>query len=445
MPNSKAGAIDDDFSGLLKLVRCFIAQQEYERDYQAQKRYLLRGLESRKAHHEFSLLMNREAKNYENGGFSKWVEYQENYFHDLLVAEQKYKYFNIHDNRRPANGCLLQEVVDSLDRFHALTKIIYLGVMKRRSKVTSDQFRYGNILSLGEVIENTPLASFPLLHIHHQINNLWEKESLEQFDICKNMLLEYNQRFSLYEQKQLFQILINYFQLKVMDKQPRLWKIRQLELYKEFFENGFCYTGKEDRKKQISLHHFKKYMSLLIQLNDFEQFKTLEKQYAPQVYFKNEAQQRFVNQYNFTGLYFAQYVYYSKNKRTIGQEFAYDNAFQYIKDMESELAVGKQEFPDIFYRIAYEILVLKIYFEQEKGFPTRRRAFHKYVNSQKHISPIFLRPYLNFAKVILNLHQIKHRENQDKNEIQELKHKLSQMQIVERVWLEEKLGIENYS
>jgi len=67
-PDSKASAIDDDFSGLLKLVRRFVAQEEYERDNQAQKRYLLKGLESRKAHHEFGLLVNKEAKNYENGG-----------------------------------------------------------------------------------------------------------------------------------------------------------------------------------------------------------------------------------------------------------------------------------------------------------------------------------------------------------------------------------------
>lgn len=172
----------------------------------------------------------------------------------------------------------------------------------------------------------------------------------------------------------------------------------------------------------------------------FEKFKTLEKQYASQVYFKNKAQKRFVNQYNFTALYFAQYVYYSKEKRTIGQEFAYDNAFQYIQNMEKELAIGTQEYPDVFYRISYEILLLKIYFEQNKGFAKRRSAFYKYVKSQKQISPVFLQPYLNFANVILKLYRFNSLQMKDKKALEQLKNDMTQMQIVERAWLNDKIG-----
>ncbi len=436
----EASAISDDYSGILKLVRRFIAQEEYENDKQAQKRYLLRGLESRKAHHKFKLLVNREAKNYENGGSPNRNEYQENYFHDLLVAEQKYNYFNIHENRRPANSHLLQEFIDTLDRFHALTKIIYLGVMKRRSKVTGDQFRYGNIIGVNKVVENTPLASFPLLHIHHHINKLWENESLEQFDICKNMLLKYGQRFSLYEQKQLFQILINFCRLKVNEQQPRMWNLRQLDLYHEFFARAFCYTGKQQRKKQISLHHFKNYMQLLIELELFDQFEALQKQYAAQVYFKNQARKRFVHQYNTTALYFSQYLYYTKNKRTIGQEFAYSTALELIQSMEQELIIGKQDYPDVFYRILYEVLRLKIYYTSIKEFPKQRSAFYKYVNSQKQISPFFLEPYLNFAKVTLRLYQFRKTPKGDAENLQRLKNKLASMKIIEREWLLAQVG-----
>ncbi len=433
-PNSKENAVNDDFSGLLKLVRRFIAQEEYEQDRQAQKRYLLKGLESRKAHHEFNLLMNRETKNYENGGSTKRVEHQEHYFHDLLIAEQKYNYFNIHDNRKNTNSRLLQEFVDSLDRFHALTKIIYLGVMKRRARVLGNKLNYSNITDNKEVVKNTLEANFPLLHIHHHINILWDTESVEQFDICNKLLLEYAKRFSLYEQKQIFQILINFCRLKVTGNQPLIWNLRQLELYRELFERGFCYTGKQQRKKQISLHHFKNYMQLLIELEHFERFKTLEKQYVHQVYFKTAPQSRFVKQYNEAVLYFSQFLYYSKNKRTIGQEFAYDTALKLIQKIDQELTIGVQEYPDMFYRILYEVLLLKIYFEGDiRGFGKRRSAFHKYVSSQKQLNIIFRRPYLNFANILLQLKQLKKQSRQEN--IEQLKLKIENMPIIEREWL----------
>lgn len=437
--NVKASAIDDDFSGLLKLVRRFITQEEYERDEQAQKRYLLKGLESRKAHHEFGLLMNREAKNYENGGSPMRMEYQEHYFHDLLIAKQKYIYFNIYANRRVANSLLLQEFVDSLDRFHALTKIIYLGVMKRRARILGNKFNYNNITDNEEVVRNTSATNFPLLHIHHHVNKLWDLESVEQFDICKDLLFEYSKRLSLYEQQLLFQILINFCRLQTTGTHPRKWNLRQLDLYQEFFAKGFCYTGKEDRKKQISLHHFKNYMQLLIELEHFETFKKLEKQYARQVYFKNETQRRFVAEYNEAVLYFSQFLYYSKNKRTIGQEFAYDTALRLIQNMEQELSIGAQEYPDMFYRILYEVLLLKIYFEGKvRGFGKRRSAFHKYVSSQKQLSSTFRRPYLNFANSMLQVNQLKKKPKQ--KDIAQLKLKIDNMPVIEREWLVERVG-----
>jgi len=290
------------------------------------------------------------------------------------------------------------------------------------------------------IVAQTNSEHFPLLHIYYHIAELWDNPAPETFDICKNLLFQYSERFSPYEQQNLFQVLINFCRMNVMGEQPHVWNLRQLDLYEQFFERGFCYTGRQQRKQQISLHHFKNYMQLLIELNEFEQFKLLQKTYAPQVYFKSKAQQKFVNQYNTTALYFYQYLFYQKKERIIGQDFAYETAFQHIQTIEREIITGEQEYPDTFFRILYEILLLKIYFEQARGFTVRRNAFYKYVNSQKHIAHFFLEPYLNFANVILKLHQIKHQENKDKTTTNQLRNDLSNMQIVEREWLKERLG-----
>jgi len=439
-PQQNKKGMSDDFSGILKLVRGFIAHEEYKNDQAAKTRYLLRGLESRKSHHRFKLLVNSEAKQYEQGGTDKRTDTQENYLHDLLISEQKYRYYNIHENRKSTTNELLQEFVDGVDRFYAMTKIRFWSVMRQRNTLFGYQFRYGNMTEIKRIVAQTNSEYFPLLHIYYHIAELWDNPAPETFDICKNILFQYSERFSRYEQQNLFPILINFCRVSVMGEQPRVWNLRQLDLYEQFFDRGFCYTGRQQRKPQISLHHFKNYMQLLIELDEFEQFKTLQQQHAPQVSFRNKAEQRFVNQYNTTALYFAQYLFYRKKERIIGQDFAYETALKHIQKMEQELITGAQAFPDIFYRILYEILLLKIYFEQQRGFTTRRNAFYKYVNNQKHIARFFLEPYLNFANVALKLHQIMHRESQDENDIRQLKNKLSQMQIVERVWLEEKLN-----
>ncbi len=427
-PNRSLRMMNNDYSDLLKLVHRFIAQEEYQNDGLAETRYLLKGLENRKVFKKFKRLINRESKGYEHGDVKR-TEYQEIYLQDLLIAEQKYKHYNIHENRKASTNRMLQEFVDSIDRFHALIKIRFLGVMKRRNILLGHQFKYRSITAVKEIVKDMSPDSFPLLSIYYNMYLLWEKESLEQFDICEGILSKHKERFSLYEQKQLFQILINYCRFNVLGEQPRLWKSRQLVLYRAFFERGFCYTGKSQRKKQISLHHYKNYMQLLIELNEFEQFENLQKQYAPQVFFKNAEQQGFVEQYNTTALYFARYLFYTKEKRVIGQEFAYENALKYIQNMESQLATGKQEYPDLFYKILYEVLLLKIYFAQPKGFSTHRNAFYKYVSNQTRISPVYRQAYLNFATAILKLYRSKHQG------VVYVKGEIDGLKIIEREWL----------
>ena len=436
----KKSTMEDDFSGILKLVRGFIAQEEYNQDKLNATVYQIIGLEQRKAHQQFKLLVNRQSKHYETGSSSKRIEHQSNYLHDVLVAVRKYQHYNIYESRKPIANKMIQEVMYGIDRHYTLMKVTFGAAMLLRTLVTGHEFDYGYPVGFDN-IEDIPIEKFPLLHLRYHLYILWKEKTTEQFDTCKNILFTHIKSFSLHDQRQLFRALINFCRVRVMGNQPYEWNVNQLELYQVFFERGLCYITGSQHKKRITPHHFKSYMQLLIELHDFEQFKILEKQYAPQVYFKNKTQERFVRQYNFTALYFAQYVYHSKNKRTIGQDFAYDTAFQYIQNMENELAVGKQEFPDVFYRITYEILLLKIYFEQEKGFVNRRKAFYKYVNSQKHISPVFLEPYLNFANVILKLYRLKHQQNKDKTTIHQLRKDLANMQIVEREWLNDKINI----
>ncbi len=438
-PDTKPERIMNDYSGILKLVRGFIAQEEYNNDKHTQTRYLIKGMESRKAHHRFNLLIDKEARHYERPASSKRLEYQENYLHDLLIAEQRYKYHTVHANRKKSTNQLLQEFIDSIDRFHALIKIRFAGVMKRRTILMPYNFKCRDIKIVEETLRDTNLADFPLLHLYYEMYMLWEKETPEQFDICKNILFTYQKRFVEYEQKQLYQVLINFCRFQTPLQHPHLWNVRQLALYEQFFEAGFCYTGKDQRKKQISLHHFKNYMQLLVELGHFDRFKKLQRKYSSQVYFKNEAQERFVMQYNSTALYFSQYLYYSKHKRKIGQEFAYETAVRQIQEMEEKIAWGDQEYPDVFYRVSYEVLLLKIYFDTE-GFLKKRSAFYKYVNSKKHISPFFLQPYLNFARVLLQLYTLKNKKQQEQQSSKgKLFQKITRMKIIEREWLVDKI------
>jgi len=437
-PENKKSTIDNDFSRLLKLVRGFMAQEQYNEDKSAHVRYLLRGFERRKAKQKFKLLVNREAKNYEAENKAHRIDRQENYLHDFLIAQEKFWHYTVYENRKPITNKALQELMYTIDRFYFVSKMNLGSIMLQRTVLMQYGFDYGITSDFQTIIGQIPVEQFPLLHIQYYVYAMWKGETDGQFDQCKNILSEHGARFSLYAQRNLFQTLINFCRMSVMSTEPQLWNERQLELYRQYFERGFCYTGIEQSKKYISIHHFKNYMQLLIELNDFEQFKELEKMYGAQVYYKNKAQRRFVNQYNSTALYFAQYLYYGKNKRAIGKNFAYETAFQYIQNMEQELATGKQEYPDIFYRILYEVLLLKIYYDQSSGFAGHRSAFYKYINSLKQINDVFLEPYINFAHVILKLYRLKSKP-QNLTDLRQLKDNIDEMRIIERVWLNDKL------
>lgn len=434
-PKNKKSIMDDDFSGILKLVRGFVAQEEYNRDDEGRTHYQLLGLDSRKAKQQFKLLVNREAQKYETKKILQRIDSRDNYLQDMLIAQQKLQYYTIYENHGKITNKALQELMYAIDRFYIVSKMAFGNVMLQRTVLMQYRFDHGIMPDFQEIIRQIPVREFPLIHIRYNMYMMWKDEASQGFDQCKNILLEYRERFSLQDQKSLLLGLINFCR---MSTHPQVWNKRQLELYEQYFEQGFCYSGLNQRKQQISLHHFKNYMNLLIELNDFDGFKKLEKTYGIKVFYENKAQKRFVNQYNSTALYFAQYLYYKKNKRAIGEEFAYDTAFQYIRNMERELATGKQEYPDIFYRILYEILVLKIYFEQKKGFANRRSAFYKYIKNQKYINPVFSHSYLNFANIILKLYRLK---SKPKNiaHLQQLRDDIAEMRVVERIWLNDKL------
>jgi len=86
-------------------------------------------------------------------------------------------------------------------------------------------------------------------------------------------------------------------------------------------------------------------------------------------------------------------------------------------------------FPRSITRIGYTI----------SGFAGRRSAFYKYINSLKQINKVFLKPYLNFANIILKLYRYKSKP-QDATYLNQLKEEIDELRIVERIWLNDKLG-----
>jgi len=154
-PQQKGKGMSDDFSAILKLVRGYIAHEEYQNDKAAKTRYLLSGLYSRGAYHRFRLLINKEAKNYENGSTTKRTDAQENYLHDLLIARQKYRYYTIHENRKTVTNELLQEFIDGIDRHYAVTKIWFWSMMKQRAVLFGYSFRYGDTSDIERIVART--------------------------------------------------------------------------------------------------------------------------------------------------------------------------------------------------------------------------------------------------------------------------------------------------
>jgi len=180
-PKHKKSGADTDFSDILKLVRGFIAQEEYNQDKLNATVYQIIGLEHRKARQKFNLLINQQSKHYETGSYSKRMEHQSNYLHDLFVAIRKYQHYNIYESRKPITNRMIQEVMYGIDRYYTLMKVTFGAAMLQRTLVTGHEFDYGYSVGV-DSIRDTPVEKFPLLHLRYHLYFARPKATLSGID-----------------------------------------------------------------------------------------------------------------------------------------------------------------------------------------------------------------------------------------------------------------------
>ncbi len=433
-------SLKDTFSDILKLVREFVAQEVYNQDKDQQTCYLLAGLEKIKAKDDFRLLANREARKYEKGGLKNRTESFTNYMYDFQISEKKFVHYSTYENRKKVTNNSLQELIYSLDRFYAMYKLTFMGVMIQRKILMSAEFDYGLNSDFEQFINKETISSFPMLQIRYYVYQLWSNNSTTTFEICKNQLFKSSDRLTKVMKRELFSTLLNFCSLRTVESNFDYWKQQYFELYQQFFELKLCFL--EAKKRNIYYHHYQNYVRALIQLNKFELYTEVEAEYLPIVDFVNPPQRRFVSKFNTASYNHGLFLSYQSDNRDLGKDFSLQTCLKLIEEIDYELMTGKQAFPDAYNRILFDVLTLKVNYELPRGFKAHHKKFKKYLRSIKHISFNFLEPFLNFAYLSFKLHQFKQASKQiPAEDFSALRNDLEQMRTIERKWLETNVSV----
>lgn len=193
-------------------------------------------------------------------------------------------------------------------------------------------------------------------------------------------------------------------------KQGEMKFVKELfSLYQQMLEEELLFA--DDSSTNIN---FKNVVTLALKLKEFDwanQFITKYAKYLP------DASQEGVMSYSLANLHFA------KGEFTQAQHY-----------------LMQVEFLDPFYRLNYDMLLLKIYYEvgEADSLFARCDAFRKFVQRNKSLSHSNQLAYGNMARLIKKLAKIKFDQKGNPKKIAEEIHKTSP--LVERNWLQDKIG-----
>lgn len=436
-PERKSGTITDDFSSLMKLVKGYLAQEEYKKDRNAKTRYLLDALQERKAEKPLLQLLNRETKHYEKPEKSKQLQAFHEYYHNWFIAQKKVNYFIVY-KRGQLKAKLFKDANDTMDRFFAVVKTAYWATLEQTAQINGFEFNVSYKEFLVKLVKETPIEACPLIYRHYETALLNNSISTVQFMKCKLIYDQYLNRFDHFEQRQFCRNMYNVSAIKSYDPDEMDWLGYKLAFAQEQFIKGFAMVDSNTGKNGIKATTFFNYLRLLIESNKLEEYQVEKKKYQDRVIFPDENNKKA----NFFYLQIAFLVqkYFIELKRNPKKAlFYYEQADYQLEKYEEQIAKGIVDMPDFSLRILFGVLSLKIFYLKENGFNKRRNALHKYLTNFKKLDNVFRIPYLNFVNILLNLYKLRQEERPATKQIKEVHQFLNSEKLIEREWLKERL------
>lgn len=398
-------------SYLLKLLRRFLTQKQFEKRDIEQQLDLLENCFNRSPQKLFSLTAGQLQKEFEQSKIKDSNFYfQHNRFQRLLDD------FDLQFGDR-TSGEYLEKALEDFDVFFIGEKLKMTCQMLARKQVTANSFSVSLIEELIHFIEKeaNTFKKIPSVWLYFLIYKMISNNDPIFYFQLKERLLKDSSFFKHQEGRDLYTHALNYC-IQQMNFGAATFRKETFELYQQMLDNGLLFV-----EKIIPHWDFTNIVSLACFLGEYDWTKDFiysQKEYLP----KGEKENAF--NYNVAAFHYNQEQY--------------DEAIALLQEVE---------FTDVYYNLLTRILLLKIYFDSEnwRTLEYSLETFRIYLLRNKKITDNRRKSGLNlirFTKKLIRL--VEQRKLISKKEyrlkLEQLKQQIEQKEmLLNKAWLLEKI------
>lgn len=435
-PNRTISSFADDFSGLLKLVRGYLAQEAFNLDENAKTRFFIKTLIGKEAEDKVIRVVNQEAKKYEKPGKSKQKQSVQNYYHNLYIAQIKLNYV-ITSNRKAIKPQLFFDMDRNVDKYYGLLKAKNQILLKQSAKDNGIDFQIAHRDFLSKLVTTIDEGSNPLFHQYMKAYELSESHDIDQLHKIATTFEEYGKPFDVIEELMFCQLMFNICtKIKNTDRSKELFEFKYFFLNRLIKNEAAFFVP--TTKRTVRSTTYLNYMRILTKLRRFDEFEKERRKYNRKVRYAHPDEEKCFNSFLMISLNLEKHMdvmVTDKNK----SDFYLKQAMYVLEKHEAAFARGAMTYPILSFRIMFEVSGVKIAYFQNEQFLKRRSAMNKYLLGAKKVDDTIKQSFLNFCNVVLKLYKLKNSKQPLPKQITDLRKHIGSAQIAEKEWLNDQL------
>lgn len=391
---------------LLKLLTGFLSYLETEKDEWHEQRTQLIALFNR----GLDKYVAKQLEESEKALTKQYKQSLESYLHQFRLLNLKVEYQNIYEDRfEPKDQA---KALETLDYFYLVGKLIHFNSLLGDRHHLNQEMSQMPIFEMVMAMCKEHLTQLPFIiqAYYHSIsvNYLEEAEASSHYIKLKELCPEIFLKLTASDAENICNNVINYC-IKQYQSGDNHYLREMYYIYKMMLENNLLFNG-----AMLSSHHYKNITTIGLRLREFAWTEKFIEDYKDEI----ELQYRDgVYNYNLAHLYA-----YKKE---------YSKAMKCLQDVE---------FLDPFYKMSYDLLLLKIYYEcnEIEGFMSLCSSFQIFIKRKKNLQTPIKNAYLNFIKSTKALLNIKVNNKQN---LQKVKRSIEESEsLTEKSWLLEKIA-----
>ena len=398
-----AGKLNTLNKYLAQLFTDFVVQEEIRlRQEDQRKLWLLEGFTVRDLHKFIPRIVQEAEAEYQTYSYRDAT-----YFYNRFRLEEIITQLTLSlDNRSSEVG--MQLIMENLDYFYLIHKLRYACAIINRQRFLAEKSQIHLLEEINSYCQRLAPETAPVVYMYFQTLLMIRDSMEEAYQKLKEALSSYYALIPREEAINLYSFMINFCNLKYKEGNE-VFLSEMFEIYKQMLAKDLLFIS-----PAVTSIHYKNLVSLGLKLSQYdwtEEFIHTYKSHLDPTFREG------VVQYNLANLFFHQGAY-RKAVRSLQQV----------------------EFIDSFYRVNYQLLLLKTYFECDdiEALLSLCNTFTMYIRRNKSMSESNQKAHIGFAKFVRRLARIKYGSPKP---IQGLKAEVEAFPaLIERKWLMEKIG-----